>query len=93
MSSAGMPSASISPARRLREPSAITVATRSPAPARPANVSGAEPSWRASASISANTLPAAAPAAFGPAVEAAAAASAAAFLAQPASSTPTTSRV
>ena len=93
MSSAGMPCASSSPARRLREPSAITVATRSPAPARPANVSGDEPSWRASASISANTLPAAAPAAFGPACDAAAAASAAAFFAQPASSTPITSRV
>ena len=52
---------------------------------------GASRSARASASISANTLPAAAPAAFGPAAPAAAAASAAAFLAQPASSTPTTS--
>ena len=34
------PRASSSPARRLREPSASTVATRSPVPARPANVSG-----------------------------------------------------
>ena len=62
-------------------------------PASPAKVSGREPERRAKASISANTLPAAAPAAFGPAPAAAAAASAAAFLAQPASSTPTTSVV
>ena len=91
MSPAGMPWASSSPARRLREPVAITVATRSPVPARPANVSGREPERRAYASTSAKTLPAAAPAAFGPAPAAAAAASAAAFLAQPASSTPITS--
>ena len=81
-------SASSSPARRLREPSASTVATRSPVPASPANVSGREPAWRASASISAKTLPAAAPDGVRAAGEAAAAASAAAFLAQPASSTP-----
>ena len=57
-------------------------------------MSGAAPRARASASISAKTLPAAAPATFGPAVAAAAAAaSAAAFFAQPASSTPATSRV
>src|SRR4051794_33642522 len=91
--SAGIPLASSSPARRLRLPSARTVATRSPVPARPANVSGLEPEPRAKLSISAKTLPAAAPAAFGPATDAAAAASAAAFFAQPASSTPTTSRV
>ena len=62
-------------------------------PARPAKVSGCEPARRAYSSISANTLPAAAPAALGPAPNAAAAASAAAFLAAPASSTPTRSVV
>src|SRR5436305_1456885 len=65
-----MPWASSSPARRLREPSATTVATRSPAPARPANVSARPPRSRASALTSANTFPAAAPATFGPTVEA-----------------------
>ena len=48
---------------------------------------------RANASTSAKTLPAAAPAAFGPLTPATAAASAAAFFAVPASSTPTTSLV
>jgi len=93
MSADGIPWASSSPARRLREPLDTTVATRSPAPASPAKVSGREPWTRASASTSANTLPAAAPEMFGPAPAAAAAASAAAFLAQPASSTPVTSVV
>src|SRR6185503_13842509 len=49
------------------------------------------PRWRASAATSEKTLPAAAPAAFGPYWAAAAAASAAAFFAHAASSTPTTS--
>src|SRR5947209_12150539 len=93
ISCGGTPWDRSSPARRLREPVATTVATRSPAPARPAKVSGLPPRERAIASTSANTLPAAAPATFGPALAAAAAASAAAFLAQPASSTPVTSVV
>ena len=41
MSPPATPCASSSPARRLREPTASTVATRSPAPASPANVAGA----------------------------------------------------
>src|SRR5580704_10151928 len=86
-----MPWASSSPARRSRELAETTVATRSPAPASPANVSGLPPRARASASTSANTLPAAAPAMFGPATEATAAASTATFLAVAASSTPVTS--
>ena len=93
MSAAGTPWPSSSPARRLRLPSATTVATRSPAPARPANVFGLAPWVRANASTSAKTLPAAAPAAFGPLTPATAAASAAAFFAVPASSTPATSLV
>ena len=46
-SAAGTPLPSSSPARRLRLPSASTVATRSPAPASPANVSGRAPCRRA----------------------------------------------
>src|SRR5205807_940579 len=64
-----------------------------PTPAGPANVSGRPPRLRASASTSANTFPAAAPAMLGPAIDAAAAARAAAFLAHPASSTPVMSVV
>jgi hypothetical protein len=67
MLAAGTPWPSSSPARRLRLPSATTVATRSPAPASPANVSSCPPRRRENASTSAKTLPAAAPAAFGPA--------------------------
>src|SRR3954447_2309107 len=91
--SGAMPQPSMSPARRLRLPSATTVATRSPAPASPAKVSGRPPRRRLNASTSAKTLPAAAPAALGPAMAAAAAATTAAFLAAPASSTPVTSVV
>src|SRR3954447_12516642 len=93
ISSGAMPRPSMSPARRLRLPSATTVATRSPTPASPANVSGRPPRGRLNASTSAKTLPAAAPAAFGPAIAAAAAATTAAFLAAAASSTPVTSVV
>ena len=69
----------------------MAVATRSPAPARPVKVSLRAPHASARWCTSANTLPAAAPAAFGPRAAAAADASAAAFLAQAASSAPTTS--
>ena len=52
---------SSSPARRLRLLAATTVPTRSPTPARPANVSGRAPRRWPRASTSAKTLPAAAP--------------------------------
>src|SRR3954454_13434203 len=90
---AGTPLASISPARLLRLCGASAVASRSPTPARPSNVSGWAPSVAPRRSSSLNTRPPAAPAAFMPLVAAAEVARAAAFLAAPASSTPITSSV
>ncbi len=43
ISAAGTPAASSSPARRLRDCGASTVATRSPVPARPSSDSGRAP--------------------------------------------------
>ena len=62
---AGTPAPTSSPARRLRLPSAIAVATRSPAPARPAKVSLRPPLASASSWTSEKMRPAAAPARFG----------------------------
>ncbi len=89
ISLAGTPSASSSPALRLREVGARAVATRSPTPARPTNVEARAPRPRASASTSVKMSAAAMPAAFRPCDSVAPAASAAAFFALPASSTPT----
>ena len=66
ISSAGTPSASSSPALRLREVGASAVATRSPVPARPTNVRACPPLCRASASTSRKMSAAAMPAAFRP---------------------------
>ena len=88
ISPAGTPSASSSPARRLRDCGASAVPTRSPVPASPIRDSGRAP-WRsAKRQTSRKTWPAAAPAALRPWDSVADAASAAAFLAAPASSTP-----
>ena len=89
MSAAGTPSASSSPARRLRLWGARAVATRSPVPASPISDSGRAPCISAKRQTSAKMCPAAAPAAFSPWASVAPAARAAAFLAAPASSTPT----
>ena len=67
---------------------ASTVATRSPAPARPIIDSGRAPRASAKRQTSAKMWPAAAPAALSPCASVAPDASAAAFFAAPASSTP-----
>ena len=89
ISAAGTPSASSSPARRLRLCGASAVATRSPVPASPIIDSGRAARSSANRHTSRKMWPAAAPAAFMPCASVAPAASAAAFLADPGSSTPT----
>ncbi len=89
ISPAGTPSASSSPALRLRDVGASAVATRSPVPARPTNVRACPPLRSASASTSRKMSAAAIPAALSPCAWVAPTATAAAFLATPASSTPT----
>ena len=91
--SAGIPAPSSSPAWRFRLPGAITVAVRSPTPARPVKVSRRAPRESAYSTHSRQIVAAAIPAAFRPCDSAAAAASAAAFFATPAISTPATSVV
>src|SRR5215212_9005330 len=89
ISDAGTPSASSSPALRLRDFGASAVATRSPVPERPTKVLARPPLARASANTSRKMSAAAMPAAFSPWAWVAPTATAAAFFATPASSTPT----